>query len=236
MGLARVKVIAAPRAMGVSGKRGFAPTPRPGPHPKEECIPLLSLVKKLGYTSSSREVKTIIKRGEIQIDGKVRKDPKFPVGLFDSVSVPKTKEHYRILPSKVGFELKKISAEAAKVKPCRIKNKTAVRGGKIQLNMHDGKNILLKKNRFSTGDTLVLKLPELKIEKHIRLARGYLAMLVGGKNRGSFAKIKDIKTIKGPAENRIFIKLLEGKKMEREVNVPARLIFVVGRDRPVAGI
>jgi small subunit ribosomal protein S4e len=37
------------------------------------------------------------KEGLIKIDGKVRRDPRFPLGIMDVVSIEKTNEHFRIL-------------------------------------------------------------------------------------------------------------------------------------------
>ena len=63
--------------------------PSPGPHNKE-AIPLLVLVRDfLELADTGREARRIISSGEILVDGIVRKDYKFPVGLFDVVTIPK---------------------------------------------------------------------------------------------------------------------------------------------------
>ena len=33
----------------------------------------------------------------LRVDGRVRTDPKFPLGLFDVLSIPKIKKNYRIM-------------------------------------------------------------------------------------------------------------------------------------------
>jgi len=42
----------------------------------------------------------------------------------------------------------------AEWKLCRIQNKTIVKGKKVQLNLHDGKNKLVEKDEYKTGDVL----------------------------------------------------------------------------------
>ena len=64
-----------------------------------ECIPLnLLLKKKLRLALNAKEAKLIVKarEGNISIDGKVRTDPKYPVGIMDNVTVNKTGANYRV--------------------------------------------------------------------------------------------------------------------------------------------
>ena len=54
-----------------------------------------------------------------------------------------------------------LSAEEAAWKICRIEGKTTIKGGKTQLNLHDGRNIIVEDAQaYSTGDSLKLGLPE----------------------------------------------------------------------------
>jgi len=57
------------------------------------------------------------KEGNIAVDGKIRRDPRFPAGLMDVVSIKKTGELYRVLYDVKGrFVLRNIKPEEAKVK------------------------------------------------------------------------------------------------------------------------
>lgn len=56
------------------------------------------------------------KEGNVKIDQKVKTDPKYPAGVMDVLSLPKTDEHFRVLYDVKGrFVLKKISEEEASV-------------------------------------------------------------------------------------------------------------------------
>jgi len=72
----------------------WATKPSQGPHKLRECIPLNLVVKnKLKLALNSREAKLIIaaKDGNFAVDGKVRKDFKYPVGIMDVITILKTK-------------------------------------------------------------------------------------------------------------------------------------------------
>ncbi|MCD6371443.1 MAG: 30S ribosomal protein S4e [Candidatus Aenigmarchaeota archaeon] len=205
-------------------------SPRPGPHKKFECIPLLIIVRNiLGYAETGKEAKAIIKRGEIWVDGKPRKDHAYPAGLFDVISIPKVGEHYRISASKKGLKLIKIDEKEAKVKICKIRNKTVVKKGKIQLNLHDGKNILIEKDKdkFKTGDSVLISLPDLKIKKHLPLEKGFLVLVIKGKNAGKIGKVLDVIPGKFNIKPKVIVEI-EGKKGE----VLKEYIYVIGKEKP----
>merc|ERR1711957_651603 len=93
----------------------YAPRPRQGPHKLRECLPLqLVLRNKLKYALSGRECDIILgdKDNTVKVDNKVRRDKKFPVGLMDVVSIPKTGDNYRMLYDVKGrFTLVKIKSK-----------------------------------------------------------------------------------------------------------------------------
>lgn len=171
----------------------FVTSPSPGPHKKSECIPLLVLVRDvLKFCETAEEGKKIIKRGEILVDKKVRKDHRFPVGFMDVVEIPKIKKFYRVLVNKYGLYLEEINEEEASKKLCRIQGKRKVRNGLIQLNLHDGRNILTDKNDYKTHDSLLIEIPSQKIIKHFAFEKNMPALIFSGRNKGIKGKVKEI--------------------------------------------
>lgn len=82
----------------LSGK--YATRPSQGPHKLRECIPLAVLLKnRLKYALARKDVFSIVrdKEGMIKIDNKIRRDPRFPLGIMDVVTIEKTGEYFRIL-------------------------------------------------------------------------------------------------------------------------------------------
>ena len=82
-----LKRIHAPKSWMLSKVGGiWATKPSQGPHKLRECIPLNYLLRnKLRVALNGTEAKLIIKskEGNISINGKVRTDPKFPVGIME---------------------------------------------------------------------------------------------------------------------------------------------------------
>ncbi|MDD1754997.1 MAG: 30S ribosomal protein S4e [Methanothrix sp.] len=198
----------------------------PGPHSAEQSIPLVTVVRDmLKLVDNAREVKRILYEGKVLIDGKAQKDYKLPVGMFDVVSVPLLNQQYRMMKDVRGmFYLSPIEALDAK-KLARIENKTIITGKKLQLNLSDGSNKLAD-GEFKVGDSLVLSIPDKKVEDRIEYKIGNLAMVVGGKHTGQTGKIKEIITVKSSQPNRVII------AGEEEFETIEEYVFMIGRDSP----
>ena len=99
-----------------------------------------------------------------------------------------------------------------------------VRGGKIQLNLHDGRNIVTEKNEYKTGDVLKISVPEQEILEHIPMQKGYLAMIIGGKHAGEIAKIEEIVVTRSPLPNIV--------KLENITTIKP-YVFPIGKEEPL---
>merc|ERR1711953_1064278 len=202
-----LKRLAAPKSWLLDLKKGvFATRPSTGPHKLAECIPLnLLLTDKLGYARTGKEVGHILKEKMILINGRIRKDKRFPVGLFDVLSIPKTNEHYRILYNVAGrFIIHPISEEESKFKLISVK-KTMIRKCNIPyVYTADGGSFAFCDQGIKEGDTVKVDLATNRITDNISLEEGALALIKRGKNAGSVGIITHIET-KG--YNEVIIKL-----------------------------
>jgi small subunit ribosomal protein S4e len=168
--MTHLKRYAAPLTYPIARKiKKFATTIKGGGHKHEEAIPLRVVLRDmLGYAKTIKESKKIVSSGKVLVDQVVRKDDRFGVGLMGVVSIPDAKKHFRIVPKGKRFVLVEIPEKEAKIKLCRIENKTVVKGGNIQLNLHDGRNILIKvknpekpeEDVYKTKDSLIISLPD----------------------------------------------------------------------------
>ncbi|MCX6821335.1 MAG: 30S ribosomal protein S4e [Candidatus Aenigmarchaeota archaeon] len=230
--MVRLKRLSAPKFWKVSKKRTkWVVSPRPGPHKKFESIPLVIIIRDLlKLADTSRDAKKIIKTKNVLVDGKPRKDLRYPVGLFDLIDIPKEGKMYRVVPDKHGLILIEAPKKESNLKICRIKNKTMVKGGNIQLNLYDGKNIVIKdkKEDYSTGDSVLIELPSQKIVEHIKMEKGAVAIITGGQNIGDIINIKDIITTKSREPNKVVC-----KKEDREFEAIMDYVYVVGKEKPL---
>jgi len=235
--MVRLKRLSAPKFWKIPKKeKKWIVTPRPGPHKKFESIPLVIIVRDLlKLADSSKEVNRIIKIKEVLVDGKPRVDKKYPVGLFDVINIPKIDKYYRVVPSRTGLKLIEIPKKEANLKLSRIKNKTMTKGGILQLNLHDGKNILVDKKEekkvYNTGDSLLIELPSQKIVEHIKMEKETTAILTAGQNMGDIAKIKEIIMTRSREPNKVLC-----TKDQREFEAIIDYVFAVGKTKPVIKI
>ena len=88
--------------------------------------------------------------------------------------------------------LKEVSAEESKHKICKIIGKKILAKGKVQLNLHDGKNILCNKEA-KVGDSIMVSLPKLEVKEILPLKAGAYVYLIDGKHQGGHGKLKEIK-------------------------------------------
>jgi small subunit ribosomal protein S4e len=189
-----LKRIASPRTWTIDRKGGiFTTRPKPGAHKHENGLALGTVLRDfLGLAKTTSEVKKLLNNNQILVDGKARKDHKFIVGLFDVLTVESMKKSYRLYFDHKGrIIIKEISAEEAKIKPCKIVGKTLVTKGKIQYNLHDGKNVL-SDTKANVGDTLLLTLPS-TVKEVLPLQKGATVYLTKGKHSGDVGQFKEIK-------------------------------------------
>ena len=202
----------------------FVTTPR-GAHPKKESIPLSMVIKDmLKLADTTKEAKKIIKQRKVLVDKGVCTDHKRGIGLFDLIEIPSEGKAYRLIKRKKYIL---INAPEPDMKLCKIKDKKVLKKGKIQLNLHDGRNILLDKNKYSTNDSILIKLPEQKIVQDIKFEPGALALVISGAHSGELVKIVQIE--KG-LNKRLTVK---PKDSNETFEVGFDHVIIVGKDTPL---
>lgn len=177
----------------------FWPIPRKGTkylavaaHEKSSGIPLSVVIREiLGIVRNKKELQSLINDKKVLINGKIVRDVKYPVLLFDSVSFPDVKKHYRAIlkDKKIAFEEE--SEQDAKNRTYRVVDKKQLKGKKTQLNLSNGKNIL-SSEKIEVGDFVIVNNSDNKIIKKISLQKGTNVIVVRGKHIGMTGKIKDI--------------------------------------------
>jgi len=217
----------------------WAPRPIPGPHPISNCIPLTLLVREiLGFAKTRKEAKIIVSQGKLRVDGRIRREERFPAGLMDLIHIPEIKATYRILPSRKGLMLHPTAENEVDFKLCRIENKTNVKGGHVQLNLHDGTNLLFRTEdskipegeTYETLNTLKIGVPNQEILEYIKLVNGAYALITGGKNAGQHGKIVAIEEKPGQKRRDLLVTIEDKKGGQCQTILD--YIFVVGSAAP----
>ena len=238
-GVRHLKRMHAPRFWPIHVKEAqWTKKPRPGPHANETSLPLSIIVRDvLKYAKTGRGAESIISQRKVKVDGKTRIDAKYPTGLMDVIEIPEAKVAVRVLPIRgKGLSVANIPQPEAAFKLCRIEDKRTVRGGNFQLNLHDGRNILLKvtdprrpEDTYGTFDTIQIGIPDQKILRHLKFSEGSQVIVTSGRNLGRIGRVKKIEEGSAARPPMVTIEDAESKIFQTVANY----VFVVGEDKPL---
>jgi small subunit ribosomal protein S4e len=234
--MAHLKRYAAPDSWHVAKKTTtYVVKTAPGPHNGGAMPVAVWLRDHMSLAMTMREVRQILNAGSVIVNGKACKDPKMGIGVFDIVSVPGMGKHYRILMDKRGrFRSIEIPPEDAKTRLAKIRNKTVISGGKVQLNLAFGANVIAD-NSYKPKDSVVLNLTEadgkkrFQIVDHFPYAAGNMAMVIGGRHSGSVGRIVEIKKVVGAVPNRV---ILEDTATKEKFETIEEYVFMIGKAEP----
>ena len=222
-----LKRLPAPRSWKIERKTAFwTMRPSPGPHKIDESVPVgLVLRDMLKYADTAREARAILGSRGVLVDGRVVRDPKLGIGVMDVLALPATKEQYRMLVDTMGrLRLVPIDAEQAQWKLCRIEGKSTQKGGRTQVNLHDGRNLLLARNEYATGTTLKVGVPKQTVMGTFPMEPGATVLLIGGQHVGEIGHVERVEKTRNPRAN--VVHFTEG------FSTDVTKVFVIGRATP----
>merc|ERR1719446_827723 len=223
-----MKRVAAPKQWYLGKLKGvYSTRPSPGPHKLRECIPLhVLLQQRLGYALNRQEARKIVKNkdGLVKIDGKSRRDPRFPLGNMDVVSIEKTNQNFRILLDTKGrFQAHPIPTDEAKFKLCKVVRKTINKKKIPHISTHDGRTIRYPHPDITINDSVKVNLATGEIQSVVKLCNGATVMLIGGNNIGRIGVLQSVEKHPGSFDTANVIDAKDNKFTTRISNV-----FVIG--------
>ncbi len=223
-----LKRIPSPRTWLIDRKENtFITRPKPGAHSMESSLPLGVILRDfIKYASTTREAKKLLNSKEVLIDGKRKKDHRLPVGIFDVISFPSLKKDFRVVLDKKGrIMIKEISSIESKIKPCKIVGKTML-SKKLQLNLHDGRSVLVEKDfKCKVNDTVLIELPTQKVKEVFELKEGALVYLIKGKRSSDSGVLKEIK-----GDDVVY------QKDNQDIEAPKKYVFILGNKKPCVDV
>jgi small subunit ribosomal protein S4e len=222
--------LAAPRTWPIERKRSkWIAKPLPGAHNIQKSMPVVIVLRDiLKIAANTKEVKKLLYGKKVIVNGKSVNEPRFAVGLFDTISVIPTKEHYRIIINKRGkLSLIKIPAEDAENMVLKVINKKILPQKKIQLNFSNGWNMLIKKDEYKTNDVVLFNINSKKLT-NMPFSKGASVFVVGGKHAGIVANFIDINETGILRKNKIIKLSSKGTEFESSIDN----VFVVGSKTP----
>src|SRR3989442_11295786 len=187
----RLKRLSAPKLWDLERKKKrFTFKPTPGPHSIARSYPLGVLLRDLvGLVKTGGELRYAVNAGKVLVDGRVRRTPSFPVGLFDVVTIPSENLSLRLVPSPRGLIPSKIGKDEAEKKLCAVSSKVIVRGGLLRYGFHDGRSMAGVGLDLKPGDAVLMQLPEQKGLSEVKLAEKSLALVLSGERAGEVGRV-----------------------------------------------
>jgi len=160
----------------------------------------------LKYALSRDEARKIVKdkEGLIKVDGKLRRDPRFPLGMMDVVTIEKTNEHFRILLDIKGrFQPHRIKAEEAQFKLCKVVKKFIGKSKVPYVVTHDGRTLRFQNPDIQINDSVKFNLVTKKVDACIKFTNGATVMLTGGNNIGRIGILQHVEKHPGSYDSAV---------------------------------
>jgi len=155
-------------------------------HPRESVPVVIAVRDMLKFATTTKEVKKMINSGLLKINGKLVKDHRESIRLFNIFEAGKTYK-LTLLPTH-RFTLEEI--KPTKERLCKVKSRKLLKGNKIQVNLHDGSNVLTK-DKINVCDSIYLDFSG-KITKHIPMEKGKDGFVISGKYTGTSGKVQSV--------------------------------------------
>lgn len=170
-------------------------------------IPLGLIIRdSLKLVKNLKELKSVLNKRLVLVDGKPRTSPKFMVGPNDVLSIPSINAYYRLIPwvGRRKIKILAIDEKDSHWKLSIIKNKRSIKGGNTQLNLDDGRNILLRTDKidgnspltdpstFNTKGTLKIGFKNQEVLDYFPFQLNSPVLIVKGTNTGLSGKLQYI--------------------------------------------
>lgn len=147
----------------------------------------LALRDMLKFIKTTKELKQLLHNKSLKINGRTVKDCRDSIKLFSIFEAGSKSYRLSILPTK------KFILEESKDKKrlCKVIGKKLVKDNKIQINLHDGAN-LVSKDKINTNDTLYLDISG-KVLSHIPFEKAKEVFVMSGGYTGLTGKVQSAK-------------------------------------------
>ncbi len=152
----------------------------------QNSVPVIIAVRDmLNLVKNKKNTKKLIHEDRLKINGRTVKDYRDSIQLFNIFEADKK---YKLVLTENGrFDFVETKDNE---RLCKIIGKKIVNGGKTQLNLHDGTNVISDKD-YQIGDSVYLSFDG-KITKSLKMEKGKECLIIKGKYLGKTAKINSV--------------------------------------------
>lgn len=229
-----LKRIRAPKSWLMDKMGGnFAVRPAQGPHRLRQSIPLQVFLRdKIKVAMNGREANMILhqKQGLVYIDKKVRREPKYPLGLMDVIEIPQMGAAWRCLYDVKGrFTFVRLKKAEGNFKLCRIIKKEMGANKIAYLVTNDARTIRFADPSIAVNDSVKYDLEKKQIVEVYKFEVGNIAYVSDGNNKGRVGVVTHITKLDG---NHDIITLKD--KSNHVFTTRIEYIFIIGKGQDPA--
>ena len=147
------------------------------------------LARFLKVANTAKEVEYIANSKMISINGRDVDSVKFPVGLFDVITIKKTNQHYRIyLGANKKFKVLKIDSDEAQYRVSKVVSKHTNDGIPLTHTM-DGYSFKFSDPSIQIDDTVKINIKTNTIVSNTSLEVGKIAYVFEGPQSGRIGTV-----------------------------------------------
>ncbi len=207
-GSSYMKRLNAPKYFAIHRKEHkYVTKPNPGRHSLKKSVALGLLMAKLGVGTIRKEYEKALRDGLVKVNGMTIKEPKYPVGLNDVVSIGD--ESYAIKVNEQG-QLAANKDRGGK-QFYKVVGKYKDKNNEMMLRLHDG-TIVKGGNDANVNDSVMLS--GTSISKMIKLDSGSKCEVIDGVHVGKSGKISEIRPGSMHKQKSVIVEPESGAKFE----------------------
>jgi small subunit ribosomal protein S4e len=185
----------------------------PGRHTLAKSIALTLLIEKMGLASTRGESDRLLKEGVASVNGKRITDPKYPIGLNDTVSIGA--EHFIVKTNEKG-QVHIVRVEKGTAKQLyKVIGKYKYSGNSIMLRLHDG-SAVRGTGEVNVDDSVLVS--ESKISKVVKFHPGAKCEVIDGVHVGKSGTIKGVNAGNMHKPKSVLVEQHNGEKFETLAN------------------
>ena len=224
----KLKALNAPKSMRISRKTTkWTIKTKAGAHKVKDSVSIgIVLRDYLKVADTLKEAKELLRNKKIKINGKVRKDYQYSIGIFDIIQIEENKVAYRaIFDAKRRIRLTPLE-DKLEGKISKVEFKRATKHG-VQLTTNDG--LVFFNDKAKVGDSLKITMDG-KLDSIISLKEGSLVYITKGSHCSEKGIIEEI--VSGSEKREKLVKI---KQDEKTFSTIAKNIIVIGeKDAAIA--
>ena len=146
----------------------------------KDSIPLIMVLRDiLKLANNQKNVEKMIHLSKVKVNGKIVKNKKLELRLFDLLDLGD--KQFKVIIEKKKFALKDSKNSSEKI--AKVIGKKTLNNGKIQVNLYGGLNYLTE-DKTKVGDSAIIDFKTNKIKKIIEFKEGSKIIFISGKHIG----------------------------------------------------